>query len=81
MFGGKTHLSLESSDEVAMFLAGQELSRRKIETPEEILAEVDKVSQRDIRRVAKSIFRNEKMNLAAIGPFGDKKFLEKVFKL
>jgi len=78
---GKTALSLESSDEVAMFLAGQELSRRKIETPEEILSEVDRVSQRDIRRVTKNIFRNEKMNLAAIGPFQNKKFLEKIFRL
>ena len=35
---GKMALSLESSDEVAAYLAGQELSRREIKKPEEILA-------------------------------------------
>jgi predicted Zn-dependent peptidase len=78
---GKMALSLESSDEVAGFLAGQELMRRKIETPGQILAHVDKVSSSDIMRVAGEIFVNEKLNLAMIGPIGDKKYLEKILRL
>jgi len=74
-------LSLESSDEVAGFLAGQELMKRKIETPEQILARVDKVSADDIIRVAKDIFRDDKLNLAMIGPVGDGKFLENILRL
>ena len=67
---GKMALSLESSDEVAAFLAGQELMKRKIETPEQILARIDKVSADDIMRVAREIFVESKLNLAIIGPIG-----------
>ena len=80
-FRGKMALSLESSDDIAGFLAGQELAKKKIETPGKILAEVDKVSADDIMRVARDIFRNEKLNLAMIGPVEDKKFLEKILRL
>ncbi len=79
-FRGKTALSLESSDDIAGFLAGQELMKGKIEKPEDILAEVDKVSANDIMRVAKKIFVNNGLNLALIGPVEDEKFLEKTLK-
>jgi predicted Zn-dependent peptidase len=80
-FRGKMALSLESSDEVAAFLAGQELSRREIKRPEEILAKIDKVSKNDILRVARDIFVNNGLNLALIGPIEDGKFLEKILKI
>jgi predicted Zn-dependent peptidase len=78
---GKMALSLESSDEVASFLAGQELGRREIKRPEEILAKIDKVNKSDILRVAKDIFVSGKMNLALIGPIEDGNFLEKILTL
>jgi predicted Zn-dependent peptidase len=78
---GKMALSLESSDDIAGFLAGQELSRGKIERPEEILARIDKVTSADIMRVAKETFVDEKLNLAMIGPVEDKKFLEKILRI
>jgi predicted Zn-dependent peptidase len=78
---GKMALSLESSDEVAGYLAGQEIMKGKIERPEEILARIDKVSADDIMRVARETFVNEKINLAMIGPVEDGKFLEKILKL
>jgi len=78
---GKMALSLESSDEVAAFLAGQELSRREIKKPEEILAKIDKVEKNDILRVARDIFVNSGLNLAVIGPVEDKEFLERTLKI
>ena len=78
---GKMALSLESSDEIAGFLAGQELAKKKIEAPEQILAKIDKVTASDIMRVASKIFVNEKLNLAMIGPVEDKKFLEKILRI
>lgn len=78
---GKMALSLESSDEVAAFLAGQELARRQIKRPEEILARIDRVKKSDILKVAKEVFVNEKLNLAMIGPVEDKWFLEKILFL
>ena len=78
---GKMALSLESSDEVAAFLAGQELGRREIKKPDEILRRIDKVKRDDILRLARDIFRNENLNLAIIGPIEDKGFLERILKL
>lgn len=78
---GKMALSLESSDDVAAFLAGQELGRREIKRPEEILAKIDKVGKNDILRVAREIFVNNGLNLALIGPVEDGKFLERILKV
>jgi predicted Zn-dependent peptidase len=78
---GKMALTLESSDEIAGFLAGQELAKRKIKTPEEILKQVEKVSAGDIMRVARETFMNKKLNLAVIGPVEDKGYLEKILVL
>ena len=78
---GRTALSLESSDEVASFLVGQELAKRKIEMPDEILARIDKVTSNDILRVAKDVFVNNKLNLAIIGPVENSKFLERICNL
>ncbi|MFH0930029.1 MAG: pitrilysin family protein [Candidatus Moraniibacteriota bacterium] len=78
---GKMALSLESSDEVAAFLAGQELGRREIKKPDEIIRRIDKVKKDDILRVARDIFVNNGMNLALIGPIEEKEFLERILKL
>lgn len=78
---GRMALSLESSDEIAAFLASQELMKRKIETPEEILRRIDKVSADDILRVAGEIFVNDKINLAVIGPMENEEYLEKILRI
>ena len=78
---GKTMLLLESSDAQASFYAGQELLENKILTPKEIFVKIDKITQDDILKVAQEIFRPEKLNLALIGPFKDKKPFEKLLKI
>jgi len=78
---GKTTLLLESSDAQASFYTGQELLEKKILTPEEIFKKIDQVSQDDILKVAKDIFQPQKLNLALIGPFKDKKTFEKLLKI
>jgi predicted Zn-dependent peptidase len=75
---GKSVMGLESSDSVASYLIDQEVSRKKILTPEEIFKKLDKVTTHDIKRVAREIFVPEKLNLAIIGPHRDNKKLEKL---
>lgn len=77
---GKSVMGLESSNSVASFLIGQEIMKEKILTPKEIFKKIDKVTQEDILRVAKDIFRNEKLNLALIGPHKKTKELEEILK-
>lgn len=78
---GKLALFLETSDALASFYAGQELLEKEILTPKEIFAKIDKITANDILKVAKDIFKPEKLNLALIGPFRDKKPFEKLLKL
>ncbi|MDP3784637.1 MAG: pitrilysin family protein [bacterium] len=68
---GQMALAFESSDEVAAFLASQELFYKKIMMPEDILAKIERVKKDDIMKVARDLFRPEKLNLAAIGPQED----------
>lgn len=78
---GRMALSLEDSMSVASFLSEQELLLRKIETYEEICEKFDKITIGDVQRVANDIFKNEKLNLAVIGPFKEKKKFEEVLKI
>lgn len=66
---GKMVLALEDSFRVASFYTSQELLRKEIETPEEVLKRIEAVTSEDIQRVAKDIFVQQKLNLAVIGPF------------
>jgi len=65
---GKMNILLESSDAKASFFATQEILEKRIFTPEQIFKKIDKVSQNDILKLAREIFRPEKLNLALIGP-------------
>jgi len=75
---GVSLIGMESSDEQASFYASQELLTNKILTLEEKFSKINKVTVNDIQRVAKDIFKPEKLNLALIGPFKDKKRFEKI---
>ena len=75
---GSMGLAFESSDEVAMYLASQELFYKKILTPEEVLLKIEKVGRSDISSVAKDIFSPGKINLAAITPDDNIKPFEKI---
>jgi predicted Zn-dependent peptidase len=78
---GKMALLLETSDAQASFFGAQELLENKILTPEQIYKKIDEVDQNDILKVAKDIFKSEKLNLAIIGPFQDKNKFEKLLIL
>jgi len=78
---GRAILGLESSDDLASFYGNQELFENKILTLDEKLAKIEAVTVEDVQRVAKDIFRPEKLNLALIGPFKDKKKFQNLLDL
>jgi len=78
---GKMYLGLETSDTWAVYYGSQEILKRSIETPEKESQMIDKVSQNDILKVAKEIFRNDRLNLALIGPSKDKEKFQRLLKL
>lgn len=73
---GKTYLGLESSDDVAEFLGGQEIIKNEILSSEEILKRIDAVTSAQIQQVAKEIFVPEKMNFTLVGPFKEKEMFQ-----
>lgn len=70
---GNMKLSLEASDDIANFYGGQELLKREIKTAIEKAKEIRKVTGSQIKNLANDIFKNNKLNLAIIGPFNEKK--------
>lgn len=78
---GATLLALESSDEVASYLAGQEILKKEILTPEQFFGKINKVTAADLQRVAQDIFQPAKLNLALIGPFKGKEKFERLLKI
>jgi len=77
---GKMTLQLEASDIQTSFYGIQELLENKVLTPKEIYAKIDKVSARDLLKVARDIFQPQKLNLSLIGPFKDKTKFQKLLK-
>ena len=76
---GNMKLSLESTDDIANFYGGQELLKGEIKSAEEKAKEIRAVTARGIKALANDIFKNNKLNLALIGPFKEKtKFLKKL---
>jgi len=78
---GRLYLSLETTDSWAAFLGGKEILERKILTPEQECKIIDKINQSDILKVARDIFRPQKLNLALIGPFKNKAEFKELLKL
>ena len=78
---GKTVLGLESSDSLASFYGGQELLKNEIMTVEQMFKKIDKVTAGDIMRVAKDIFKNDRLDLALIGPFENEADFKKKIKI
>jgi predicted Zn-dependent peptidase len=69
---GRLLLGLETSDALAMYYGGQEILRQGIEVPESLVRRIQEVSGDDIKSLAREIFREDRLNLALIGPYKDK---------
>ena len=78
---GNMKLELESSDAWATFYGGQEVLREKILSPEDVEAQIRKVTVAQIQKVAQDIFTNAKLNLALVGPFESPAVFESVLKV
>jgi len=62
-------LSMEDSFSVALWFGSQEILFSEILTCEEAMEEIEAITTADIRRVAQTLFLDEKLNLAVVGPF------------
>jgi len=71
MAQGRIQLRMEDTRSVAGWLGSQELLLGRIETVDEVVAQIQAVTLDDVMRVAKSVLDPSKVTLAAVGPFED----------
>ena len=70
---GNMNLGLESSNSLAMYYGMQEVLRKEIKKPEDVIKEINAVTANEIKFVAERIFTDERLNLAIVGKFKDEK--------
>jgi predicted Zn-dependent peptidase len=75
---GRFVLQLETSQGLIMFGLRREVLESRTPDPEEILAELGKVTAEDVQRVARDVIEARGLNLAVIGPFEDAARFEKL---
>lgn len=75
---GSFVLGLETSDSRAEYCAINQILKGKIDSPQQEIEKIKKVTVSDIKEIAKKIFVDEKLNLAIIGPYKDKERFEKL---
>ena len=78
---GHLVLELEDSRAVAGFYGSQELLEKRIDTPDEVIAKVNKVTLEQVEEIAKKYFVKSRLNLAAIGNFPNGQKFEKLLEL
>lgn len=66
---GRLFLGLEDSRNVASWLGSQELLLGRIQSVDEVVAQVEAVTSADIQRLARQLFIQGQLNLAIVGPF------------
>jgi predicted Zn-dependent peptidase len=74
---GRFLLSMEDSSNVASWHGTKYILEGKVEQVEDVIHEIEKVTEDEVVELAKEIFRPERLNLALIGPY-EKKDLEGV---
>jgi predicted Zn-dependent peptidase len=75
---GRFVLQLETSQGLIMFGLRREVLESRTPDPEEVMAEIDKVTAEDVQRVARDLIEGRGLNLAVIGPFDDPARFEKL---
>ncbi len=77
---GRIALRSESTNFLAEYFGTNFVLDREIETFDQFLSEIDKVTSEDIQNIAREIFKKEKYNLQVIGPFKDKSRFLKILQ-
>ncbi len=73
---GRMLLRMEDTRAVSGWLGGHELLTNHVDSPDETVEKLEKVTTADLGRVVETIFRPENLNLAIVGPHrSDRGFL------
>jgi len=78
---GTSAVGLETSGDLAEYYGFQAVHGYELKSPQQIFKKIKAVTPQDIMRVARKIFKNEKMAVAVVGPQIDEKVLRRTSKL
>lgn len=78
---GRLMLSMEDTRNVAGWAGAQELLLGRVQTLDEVIAVIDAITTQDLERVARQLFRTERLNAAVVGPVSDEEALYKLLRL
>lgn len=71
---GRMFLSLETSDALAGFYGAREVLGQELKSPKEAADAINRVTPEEVMAAAGSVFRNNRLNLAVIGPLKGRSF-------
>lgn len=80
MVRGHMVLELEETNAIAMFVGGQELLEKKIETPEKMWKKIEAVTAQDIQKLAQELFEPKLRALALLSPHKDTSAFERILE-
>ncbi len=80
-FIGNMMMGIETSDQLTSFYGGSEIVNGQVLTAGEAIKRIRQVTAADVLKLAKEIFRNDRLNMAAITPFEDKEKLQNILTL
>ena len=78
---GRMLLRMEDSRSVTMWMGAQETLTGKVRTVDEVVKQLDAVTTADIIRVAGDLIKEEKLNLAVVGPYRSSRPFRHLLKL
>ena len=78
---GRLLLRMEDSRSVTMWMGGQEMLTGQVRTVDEVVALIDAVTTEDVKNVAQELIKEEKLNLAVVGPYRSEGRFRKLLKL
>ncbi len=71
-------LGLETSDSLANYYGAQEVLRLPLQSPDELLKKAEAVTASQVQETAQFMFKNQKLNLALIGPAKEQERIAKI---
>lgn len=67
------YMGLETTDSLAGFYVSDEITHGSARNPSELEKEIRKVTSEDLMAVAKDLFKDDRLNLAIVGPIADER--------
>lgn len=78
---GQLRMQLEGTSEYMRFMGGQLITRRRIESPQEIVAKISAVTAEEMKAVANQLLTGANLNLSLIGPKASQEGIREIVKL